>query len=226
VNETYTSPLEAPNYGRIARVYRWLEYAAFGGALQRSRETFIDRLHSARSIAVFGGGDGRCFEAILRECPEAKVDAFDIDPVMIAFARRRADAVAPGRVSFHQADARTRVLPAGHYDAVVTQYFLDCFPSDQLQRLIPSIENSLKSGALWLFADFAIPPPGAPAILRWRAQITIAILCWFFRWQVKHPLHNLPPMEEMLLAQGWAPLATRERSGRMVRTVLFQKTAT
>lgn len=212
-----------PTYGRIARVYRWLEYAAFGGALQRSRETFVDRLASARSIAVFGGGDGRCFEVILRQCPSAQIDAFDIDPVMIAFARRRADAIAPGRVRFQQADARSVELPSQHYDAVITQYFLDCFPAAELTRLVARIEASLKPGARWLFADFAIPPADASALLRWRARVTIAILCWFFRWQVKHPLDHLPPMEEILRARGWAPLTVRERSGRMVRTVLFQK---
>ena len=220
-----TAPLSpiVPKYGRIARVYRWLEYAAFGGALQRSRETFVDRLASARSVAVFGGGDGRCFEVILRQCPNAQIDAFDIDPVMIAFARRRADAIAPGRVTFQQADARTVSLAASRYDAVITQYFLDCFPAAELTRLVPRLEASLKPGALWLFADFAIPPGDAPVLLRWRARITIAVLCWFFRWQVKHPLNHLPPMEEILRERGWTPLAVRERSGRMVRTVLFQK---
>lgn len=212
-----------PNYGRIARVYRWLEYSAFGGALQRSRETFVEQLHSARTMAVFGGGDGRCFEALLRACPLAQIDAYDIDPVMIAFARRRADAVAPGRVTFHLADARTVRLPVAHYDAVVTQYFLDCFPAGELNILIPKIEISLKPKAQWLFADFAIPPAEAAAILRWRAQLTIAVLCWFFRWQVSHPLNNLPPMEDALHAHGWVARAIRERSGRMVRTVLFQK---
>jgi hypothetical protein len=128
-----------------------------------------------------------------------------------------------GRVKFHQADARTLTLSAAHYDAVITQYFLDCFPAEELAQLVPRIEASLKPDALWLFADFAIPPAEASALLRWRAQITIAILCWFFRWQVKHPLHNLPPMEETLRSRGWHPLETRERSGRMVRTVLFQK---
>ena len=215
--------MQAPNYGRIARVYRWLEYAAFGGALQRSRETFVDRLQSARSIAVFGGGDGRCFEAILRECPNAQVDAFDVDPVMIALVRRRADARAPGRVTFHQVDARSVVLSPSRYDAVVTQYFLDCFTLEELAELLPRIEASLNPGALWLFADFAIPPADAPAMLRWRAKVTIAILCWFFRWQVNHPLNNLPPMEQILRSRGWTALAVRERSGRMVRTVLFQK---
>jgi len=213
----------APNYGRIARVYRWLEYAAFGGALQRSRETFVEHLHSARTIAVFGGGDGRCFEALLRACPLGQIDAYDIDPVMIAFARRRADAIAPGRVTFHLADARTVQLPVAHYDAVTTQYFLDCFPAAELDLVISKIEVSLKPQAQWLFADFAIPPAEAPTLLRWRAQLTIALLCWFFRWQVKHPLNHLPPMEDALRARGWVARAIRERSGRMVRTVLFQK---
>ncbi len=214
---------DSPNYGRIARAYRWLEYAAFGSALQRSRETFVERLGSARNIAVFGGGDGRCFKVILRECPVASIDAYDIDPVMIAFARRRIPAKDAARVTFHQADARTLTLKAASYDAVITHYFLDCFSTEELDALIPKLGASLRPGGRWLFADFAIPPASAFPFLRWRARATIAVLCWFFRWQVQHPLKQLPPIESKLHQYGWLPQVLREGSGRMVRTVLFAK---
>ena len=47
------------NADRIARSYRWLEYAAFGVALERARFDFLRCAAEARRVLILGEGDGR-----------------------------------------------------------------------------------------------------------------------------------------------------------------------
>ena len=44
------------NFDRLARPYRWLEYATFGRTLERCRFHFLPALTSARRALVLGDG--------------------------------------------------------------------------------------------------------------------------------------------------------------------------
>ncbi len=49
----------SPDYDRIARPYRFLEWLAFGSTLQKVRTAFLRDLLPRRSILILGEGDGR-----------------------------------------------------------------------------------------------------------------------------------------------------------------------
>jgi SAM-dependent methyltransferase len=118
------------NCDSIARWYRWLEYAAFGGALRRRREGFLLELGNPRTVLVLGDGDGRFLQAFCALYPKARVDAIDVSAGMIELAKAR---VASERVTFHLADARE--FPRGEYDVVAAHFFFDCFEERELQAL-------------------------------------------------------------------------------------------
>jgi hypothetical protein len=46
------------NADRIARSYRWLEYAAFGFELERARFDFLEHAAGARRVLVLGEAMG------------------------------------------------------------------------------------------------------------------------------------------------------------------------
>ena len=60
------------NIDRLARWYRWIEYASFGRALERRRFAFLDRLATAHDILVLGEGDGRISSSCLRSHPKPR----------------------------------------------------------------------------------------------------------------------------------------------------------
>lgn len=131
------------NCDRIAPWYRWLEYAAFGGALRRRREAFLFELGDPKKVLVLGDGDGRFLQLFTALYPHARVDAIDNSAGMI----ERAQARAPG-VTFHLADAREFPFEE-EYDLAVAHFFFDCFEDPELRALLGRIRT--KS---WLVSEF------------------------------------------------------------------------
>jgi len=216
------APPTSGNYARIARLYRSLEYIAFGRSLEAARSTFLDSLADCRSIAVFGAGDGRCFKPLLSAAPQARFISLDLDAVMTSLAQTHVSRLgAAERVQFVCADVRTLPSQPGTYDGVVTQFFLDCFADEDLQQIVPLIAGNLTPAGPWLFADFAIPT--SPPLTRWRAKLWIWVLCSFFRWQTGHSLRSLPPMDAALRRNGFVCERERSRSAGLIRSALYRR---
>ncbi|MDB6128882.1 MAG: SAM-dependent methlyltransferase, partial [Verrucomicrobia bacterium] len=186
----------AANFDPLARIYRTLEWIAFGGDLERARFVWLDRLADCRSILILGEGDGRCLARLLRLAPDARIHCLDASPAMLDRAETRiAGTGNRERVTFECANALEAEFPSSTYDAVVTLFFLDCFAADQAGELVRRIQPSLKPGTRWLFADFVLPQRG---VARLRARVWLAGLYAFFRWQTGLRSRELPPSEKLL----------------------------
>ncbi len=142
------------NCDRIARWYRWLEYAGFGRALERRREAFLADVSTARRVLALGDGDGRALAALLKAAPNAKIDYIDISPRMLDLARARA---GEDRVAYRHDDALTTPLPVNEYDLIVTHFFLDCFDQETQARLVARVTRAATPEARWLVSEFRRP---------------------------------------------------------------------
>jgi len=211
----------AQGFDRLAGLYRGLEFLAFGRALERARFALLPQLQNCRRILALGDGDGRCLQQLVVLNPTAEYDSLDLSPVMLSHARQRL-AATPHNIRFQEADILTTALPDQHYDAVVTCFFLDCFDEDAAAGVVAKIAASLVPGARWLWADFAVPAHG-PA--RARAQLWLAILYFFFRWQTGIKARTLPSSEALITAAGFASIATASQQWGLLRSVVFQTTA-
>lgn len=209
----------APDFDGLARVYRTIEFLAFGRDLERARFCLLDRLAGCRDILVLGEGDGRCLARLVRAAPLARIRCVDASGAMLARAAARlTDPADRARVSFERADVFALDLPAGRHDAVVTLFFLDCFLPDQVELLVARIRDALRPGAGWLWADFAVPAG-------WRrgpARAALRLLYLFFRWRTGLPARALPPAEAILGRAGFRREAEREFRGGFVRAALFR----
>jgi ubiquinone/menaquinone biosynthesis C-methylase UbiE len=166
------------NCDRIARRYRWLEYAAFGGALRRRREAFLFELGNPQRVLVLGDGDGRFLQLFAALYPEALVDAVDSSERMIELARAR----APG-VAFHLADAREFVFDK-EYDLAVAHFFFDCFEEDELSALLCRVRAKN-----WLVSEFQNT--------RWSLPV-LRGLYFFFRLTTRLRVTSLPDHRTVL----------------------------
>ena len=190
-----------PRFDRLARHYVWIEAVTFGRSLQRCRAALIGELTDARRALILGEGDGRFVVAFLKANPEVVVDVVDASPAMIALARRRVAAHPEmlGRVRWHVADAR-QFEPPAVYDLIVTNFFLDCFPVEQLEPLIARYVECLTHDGRWLVGDFAQPEPKARRLAA-RAALALMYLC--FTLLTRIPAGSLADPGPILRAHGF-----------------------
>lgn len=207
------------SFDRLARIYGTLEWLALGGDLERARFALLDRLADCRSILVLGEGDGRCLARLVGLAPAAKIHCVDSSPAMIVQTAARLDSSQSDRVRLECVDALNLRFQPESFDAVVTLFFLDCFTPAEVERLVGAVSGAARPGALWLYADFALPAQGWR---RRRAQVWLALLYGFFRWQTQLSARALPPSEALLALQGWRQQEAREFQAGMLRTGLYR----
>jgi ubiquinone/menaquinone biosynthesis C-methylase UbiE len=206
--------MAAKNFDRVAGIYPWLERAAFGRDLEHARFQFLDRARDCRNILVLGDGDGRALARLLDVAPRARIRSVDASAAMLARARDRvATHAGADRVAFEHADARRIDLGDAHFDAVVTLFFLDCFTSAEVEALVARVRTHLVPGALWLYADFELPPHG---VARLRGRAWLATLYGFFRWQTGITARELPPSREILVRTGLTESAAATWRGGLI----------
>jgi ubiquinone/menaquinone biosynthesis C-methylase UbiE len=156
------------NCDSIARVYRWIEYAAFGPVLQRTRLHWLEQLGGARRVLLLGDGDGRFLSRFASRHPSAEVHYIDSSARMLDLARRRIRRAAlpnPDRVIFTHGNALIAVPPGQEYDLVVSHFFLDCFDEPGLSQLAAHIGPHLAPNVTWVVSDFREPRHGLRALV-------------------------------------------------------------
>jgi len=205
------------NFDRLAPHYDWMEAVSGGGLLQRARTAWLDELRGCRRILSVGEGHGRFAAACAAQFPAAELTCVEASPGMLARARARNPA-AP--IRWHCADVRDW-QPAGSYDALVTCFFLDCFPPDQLARVVAKLAACAAPDASWLVVDFAVPDRG---FARWRARAVHALMYAFFRFAVRLPAQRLTAPDDLLRAHGFQLAGRCGLSRGLLRADLWRRT--
>ena len=77
------------NFDRIARLYRWMEYATLGPALTRCRNYHLARVAGCSQALILGDGDGRFTAKLLAASPSLEADAVDSSAAMLRLLRAR-----------------------------------------------------------------------------------------------------------------------------------------
>ena len=190
------------NFDRLAPFYRAAEWLLAGRTLQRARERWLGELAGRRDILLVGEGHGRGLEAVLRAAPAAEVTVVEASAGMIAVAqaRLRRKGLAGRRVHWVHADVRDWAPPAGRFDAVLTQFFLDCFAPEALEAVVARLGAAADGGAVWLLSDFRIPEAGWR---RRRAQAIHRLMYLFFNYATRLEARRLTPPDAALRAAGF-----------------------
>ena len=214
-------------FGRLAGVYEGLERTVFGSLLTRARNACLDELGGADTVLILGEGDGRFLLSLLTHHPRAHVTVLENSAGMLKRAQKRLRAQQPNacaRVTWWHRDALTAPLPASHYDAVVTLFFLDVFSEKLLGSLIPHLSRSLKSGGHWLITDFAAPHTLSGWTYHY-SRVLVALMYAFFRFQTALPAKTVVPPQPYLQTCGLEPVRTQTFCGGFVYTQLWRKRA-
>ena len=191
--------VQAPNFDRLAKVYRWMELFTFGPCLSHCREAFLPELASVRRALILGDGDGRFGAELLRANPYVEICAVDASPAMLAVLLRRAGADA-SRVCVCCADARGWQPEMPPYDLVVTHFFLDCLTSEECFALAARVRGAVSPRAVWIVSEFAIPES---RFGRWVARPLVWLLYRAFGLLTGLKMRRLPDYHFALREAGF-----------------------
>ncbi len=209
--------MSAPDFDRIARAYRWLEYATLGPLLQRMRNHHLARLRVCRQALILGDGDGRFTARLLAENTQMRATAVDISGAMLELLGKRASA-SGDRLWTLKIDAREYV-PEERPDLVCTHFFLDCFTQADVDALVGRLAPTLTPGGFWLVSDFRIPG----GLLQFAARVYVRLLYFAFRMLTGLRTNRLPDYAAALRRAG-LHLVTEHRSlFGLLTTQLWQR---
>jgi hypothetical protein len=189
----------APNFDRVAHLYRWIEVVTFGKSLWRCRCAFLDELLPCRNALIIGDGDGRFTGRLLELNSTILIDAVDASREMLLVLLRNAGANA-SRVRTYQADAREWVPPHPPYDAIVTHFFLDCLSTDEVSRIAQSLHTCSTPSSRWVVSEFAIPRNWFGRLV---AQPLVTFLYLAFRFLTGIQVLRLPNHRDAMVGAGF-----------------------
>ena len=208
------------NADPIASIYRWLEYAAFGLALENARFDFLSYTTAARRVLILGEGDGRFLARFLQGNRQASVAVIESSGRMIQLARSRVPSSERSRVEFHQMDAVALPGPDGPFDLVVSHFFLDVLNCREAETVICKVNALLSPGAAWLVSEFDEP---RGAVRRLHARLWLRSMYAFFALTTRLHVAKLPPYRRLLERCGLAEIEYRERRFGLIRSQVWRK---
>ncbi len=207
----------APNFDRLARVYRWLELVPFGNALSKCRSSFLDELHLCRRALVLGDGDGRFTAQLLAVNPLIEIDAVDASPAMLCVLLERA-CDNRRRVRTWCGDVRDWQPTGSDHDLVVSHFFLDCLTTAEVERLAEKVRRCTCPAARWVISEFAVPRSWFGKIV---AKPLVSGLYMAFGGLTGLRVRQLPQYAEAVLAQGFNCIEQRQSLGGLLVTELW-----
>jgi len=172
-----------------------MEFVLAGEKLQRCRTAFLAEVEEVQNILLAGEGHGRC----LREC----CDRFKNARITCIDASQRGLEIEDfevNRIEFVRANLLDWTPRPVSYDLIVTNFFLDCFSRDELERVICRLAASGTSKANWLLADFQMAASGIKKI---RSRLILWSMYLFFRTVTRLPAKNLTSPEPFLKQTGF-----------------------
>lgn len=210
------------SFDRVANSYRPLETIAFGQSLQRARVGWLETIHRSQRVLILGEGNGRFLCELLRVHPKIDIDCIDASERMLMLARARACRRHPEswpRVQFIHADIRNW-SPLHSYDLIVTHFFFDCFPRDEVKAIVDKAARAAAPGAVWLLADFTIPPAGILA--RAHAKFWLCMMYLFFRNAAGITANELVDPSAYLEEHNFVPISCQSSRAAMLKSELWQ----
>lgn len=186
------------SFDLLAPHYRWMERVLAGEKLQRCRTEFLAKIPPPKSALLVGEGNGRFLSEFAKRFPNTETVCLDASARMLCAAKRLV--AGASNVSFVRADIFQWEGPRGKFDLVVTNFFLDCFTSEQIETVVTKLAGAATPKATWLLSDFWQPSAGWKG---WRARWILGSMYFFFRFATKLPANRLTPPDAFLRQTGF-----------------------
>ena len=152
------SPTFVPALGRHAFTRLYDPFIALTLRERAVKQQVVDQagLAPGQRVLDFGCGTGTLLLLLKRACPAAEVTGIDVDPSVLALARRkiaRAGLDIAVQEGFFTADT----FPPAHFDRIVTSLVLHHLTGDEKRAVLRAMHAALRPGGELHIVDFGPP---------------------------------------------------------------------
>jgi SAM-dependent methyltransferase len=200
-------------YNLLAPFYDDLAALIFGKSLFDAQIFFFKEIPPQSYILVLGGGSGWFLPELFKRRPDIRVCYIDASEKMIRLAQHRK--ILPHQIHFIR--GTEALIPQGEkFDVVILNFYVDGFNEDELPRILNTISESMKPGALWFLTDFMDTGKRSHRLLMWITHL-------FFKILIHHPNRKLVTWWKVFEQAGFKVIKERTWSRGLIRSIIYSR---
>lgn len=195
----------------LAPVYDSLARLVFGKSIVTSQTWFLDQVPPKANVLILGGGTGWLLTELVKQNPSCAVWYVEVSANMLERTRSRLLHDQVYLIHGTEDDIPPNIL----FDVIITNFYLDLFSEDKLEKLILQISNQTHSSSRWLITDFV--NRGI-----WWQQGMLKIMYFFFRSICNIEAKRLPDWTRCLNKHRWVETHSRNWYGAFIKNTVWR----
>lgn len=201
--------MSSVSFDRIAPYYDRLAQLVFGRSMPRAQCFFLNRIPPNARVLVVGGGSGWLLPYLLAQPEIVHITYVETSIKMLALAQQKLSQYdEPTITSVDFIHGNEQSLPDKHcFSAVITNFVLDMYQGEALDRLIQTLAAHLEPHGRWLLTDFRLSEKRKHRL--WQRVMTKAMYT-FFHLTAGIAQQSLPLYDDHLIKAGFQK--TQEQS--------------
>ena len=202
-------------FNRIAPYYDSLTGLIFRKAILKSQLEFLKFIPPDSTVLILGGGTGAILPYLLDCNPTRRILYIEASSEMLKLAERNVPPEFTAQIEFVHGTHDS--LPEGMmFDAIITNFFLDLFPDEEVGTICKMLVSRLRQHGLWLISDFVKGD-------KWWHGMMLWTMYRFFRFISGIKGSRLPFWEQHLETEGLQTTAFRSFFRGFIKSVLYTK---
>ncbi|MDQ3392539.1 MAG: class I SAM-dependent methyltransferase [Bacteroidota bacterium] len=150
--------MKSNDFDAVAPIYDFLANLIFQKNIFHSQLIYITKIPANAEILIIGGGTGKIVNEILKVNPQVKITYVESSKKMLKISISRIDKADRAKIDFLHGDENSLLsFNKASFDIIITNFFLDVFPADQLIQVMQFLKNVLKENGKWIHTDFINP---------------------------------------------------------------------
>lgn len=183
--------MTSAGFDNISSVYDKLARLVYGKSIIEAQKHFLKLIPQQANVLILGGGTGWILTEIIKKEVVCAIWYVDASEEMIRLSKKRVD---NSHIQFILGTENN--MPSSvRFDIVITNFYLDLFPMEKLNKVIDKIIFVLRPESHWIVTDFIDTK-------KWWARLLLKSMYTFFGVLCKIEATDLPDWHDALQEKG------------------------